>query len=167
MARSRSYGRAFAARAPLLKSCSRAGGGPRHRLPTTGSKLGQRERRERRRLIGEDRRQASDQAEPWSLVTRPVTRLSTISAAQALYAGAFAAAQLRNPGLGQQAPEGARGDPVRVTDGQSKMHLMLWEFNAADRQILRWMLRPQPAAYWLVLQPVPRRSAQAQPFNLR
>ena len=97
MARSRSYARASAAGASLPRSCSRAGGGPGHRLPATGQRSGS-ARRERRRLIGQDCRQASDQAERWSLVTRPVTRLRAVSAAQALYSWAFAAAQLRNPG---------------------------------------------------------------------
>ena len=53
---------------------------------------------------------------------------------------------LQNP-LGEPAPEGARGDLVRVSDGQSKVYLMPWEFEAADEQSLRWMLgRPRPAA---------------------
>jgi len=75
--------------------------------PGNESRLRRRARRGRWRLIGQDRQQASDQAERWSLVTRPVTRLSTISAAQARYSLAFAAAQLRNPG-GQGLPPGAR-----------------------------------------------------------
>ena len=53
---------------------------------------------------------------------------------------------LQNP-LGQQAPEGERGDLVRVSDGQSKVYLMPWEFDAADEQKLRWLLaRSRPAA---------------------
>ena len=53
---------------------------------------------------------------------------------------------LQNP-LGEPAPEGARGDLVRVSDGQSRVYLMPWEFDAADEQTLRWMLaRPQWAA---------------------
>jgi ribosomal protein L9 len=53
---------------------------------------------------------------------------------------------LQNP-LGQQAPEGERGDLVRVSDGQSKVYLMPWEFDVADKQKLRWLLaRPQAAA---------------------
>ena len=52
---------------------------------------------------------------------------------------------LQNP-LGQQAPEGERGDLVRVSDGQSSVYLMPWEFDAADERTLRWMLaRPRSA----------------------
>jgi hypothetical protein len=61
--------------------------------------LGQDARRERWRLTGQDCWQTSDQAERWSLVTRPVTRLSAVFAAHALHPWAFAASQLRNPGL--------------------------------------------------------------------
>ena len=46
---------------------------------------------------------------------------------------------LQNP-LGQQAPEGERGDLVRVSDGQSSVYLMPWEFDAADEGTLRLML---------------------------
>ena len=46
---------------------------------------------------------------------------------------------LQNP-LGQQAPEGERGDLVRVSDGQSRVYLTPWEFEAADERALRWML---------------------------
>lgn len=53
---------------------------------------------------------------------------------------------LQNP-LGQQAPEGERGDMVRVSDGASSLYLLPWEFEAADEQLLRWMLaRPRPAS---------------------
>jgi hypothetical protein len=53
---------------------------------------------------------------------------------------------LQNP-LGQQAPDGERGDLVRVSDGQSSVYLMPWEFDAADEQDLRLMLaHPQSAA---------------------
>jgi hypothetical protein len=46
---------------------------------------------------------------------------------------------LQNP-LGEPAPEGARGDLVRVSDGQSRVYLMPSEFDAADEQTLRCML---------------------------
>ena len=52
---------------------------------------------------------------------------------------------LQNP-LGQQAPAGERGDLVRVSDGQSKVYLMPWEFDAADEQTLRLMLARQRSA---------------------
>lgn len=53
---------------------------------------------------------------------------------------------LQNP-LGQEAPEGERGDLVCVSDGQSRVYLMPWEFEAADERMLRWMLaRPRAAA---------------------
>jgi hypothetical protein len=53
---------------------------------------------------------------------------------------------LQNP-LGQQAPEGERGDLVLVSDGHSKVYLMPWEFEAADERALRWMLsRPRAAS---------------------
>jgi ribosomal protein L9 len=52
---------------------------------------------------------------------------------------------LQNP-LGQQAPEGERGDLVRVTDGHSKLYLMPWEFDAADERTLRWMLAHRRSA---------------------
>jgi hypothetical protein len=46
---------------------------------------------------------------------------------------------LQNP-LGQEAPEGERGDLVRVSDGQSRLYLMPWEFDAADERTLHAML---------------------------
>jgi hypothetical protein len=46
---------------------------------------------------------------------------------------------LQNP-LGQEAPEGERGDLIRVSDGQSRLYLMPWEFDAVDERTLRWML---------------------------
>ena len=53
---------------------------------------------------------------------------------------------LQNP-LGQPAPEGERGDLIRVSDGQSRVYLMPWEFDAADEQTLRWLLaRPRSTA---------------------
>jgi hypothetical protein len=121
MARSRSYGRACAVGAPLLRSCSRAGDGPTSPACGNGSTLGQRARREQRRLIGRDRRQASDQAERWSLVTRPVTRLRTISAAHALYRGLLPRRSCGTPAdrsatLGQQLPDGSStARPTRPT----------------------------------------------------
>jgi hypothetical protein len=113
MARSRSYGRTSAAGASLMRSCSRAGGGSTSPAPGNESRLRRRARRGRWRLIGRDSRQASDQAERWSLVTRPATRLSTVSAAQALYSLAFAAAQLRNPGTRVPQLNGAPGHADR------------------------------------------------------
>ena len=97
MARSRPYSRTSAAGASLPRPCNRAGDGQ-----VTGSRQRANAQTARgangRRLIGQDRRQASDQAERWSLVTRPVTRRRAVSAAQALYPWSFAAAELRNPG---------------------------------------------------------------------
>jgi hypothetical protein len=52
---------------------------------------------------------------------------------------------LQNP-LGQEAPEGERGDLVRVSDGKSKLYLMPWEFDAADERTLRGMLAHQQLA---------------------
>jgi len=53
---------------------------------------------------------------------------------------------LQNP-LGEPAPQGARGDLVRVSDGRSRVYLLPWEFDAIDEQMLRWMLaRPHSAA---------------------
>ena len=98
MARSRPYSRTSAAGASLPRPCNRAGDGQ-----VTGSRQRANAQTARgangRRLIGQDRRQASDQAERWSLVTRPVTRRRAVSAAQALYPWSFAAAELRNPGF--------------------------------------------------------------------
>lgn len=52
---------------------------------------------------------------------------------------------LQNP-LGRQAPKGERGDLVRVSDGESRVYLMPWEFEATDERELRWMpARPRPA----------------------
>ena len=53
---------------------------------------------------------------------------------------------LQNP-LGHPAPDGARGDLIRVSDGQANVYLMPWEFDAVDEQTLRWMLaRPRSTA---------------------
>ena len=52
---------------------------------------------------------------------------------------------LQNP-LGQEAPEGERGDLVRVSDGKSKLYLMPWEFDAAYERTLRGMLAHQRLA---------------------
>ena len=46
---------------------------------------------------------------------------------------------LQNP-LGQQAPEGERGDLVLVSDGQSKVYLMPWELKADDES---WAVTPR------------------------
>jgi hypothetical protein len=50
---------------------------------------------------------------------------------------------LQNPS-GQQAPKGECGDLVRVSDGQSSVYPMPWEFDATDERTLRVMLaRPR------------------------
>lgn len=46
---------------------------------------------------------------------------------------------LQNP-LGEPAPEGARGDIVRVTDGSATIYMLPGEFDRASRQHLRWLL---------------------------
>ena len=46
---------------------------------------------------------------------------------------------LQNP-LGQVAPDGARGDLVRVSDGRASVFLLPAEFEAADEPRLRWLL---------------------------
>ena len=46
---------------------------------------------------------------------------------------------LQNP-LGQKAPDGQRGDIVRVSDGRTSLYLLPWEFEAADDGRLRWLL---------------------------
>jgi hypothetical protein len=46
---------------------------------------------------------------------------------------------LQNP-LGQEAPDGQRGDIVRVTDGRASLYLFPWEFDGADEATLRWLL---------------------------
>jgi hypothetical protein len=52
---------------------------------------------------------------------------------------------LQNP-LGR-APKGDHGDLVCVSDGQSRVYLMPWEFEATDERELRSMLaRPSAAA---------------------
>lgn len=49
---------------------------------------------------------------------------------------------LQNP-LGQRAEPGARGDIVRVTDGQATIYLLPHEYDAADDRLLRWLLAKQ------------------------
>jgi hypothetical protein len=51
-------------------------------------------------FLAETRRNAAASLEEPGVRRRPATRLSTVSAAQALYSLAFAAGQLRNPGPG-------------------------------------------------------------------
>ena len=46
---------------------------------------------------------------------------------------------LQNP-LGQVAPEGERGDLVRVSDGRVSLFLLPSEFETADEKRLRWLL---------------------------
>src|SRR5690349_17223668 len=55
---------------------------------------------------------------------------------------------LQNP-LGQPAPEGERGDLIRVSDGQAKVYLMPWEFDAVDEQGSRFWeaTSPRPGAW--------------------
>jgi hypothetical protein len=46
---------------------------------------------------------------------------------------------LQNP-LGQRAPEGERGDIVRVSDGTVSLYLFPWEYYLADGARLQWLL---------------------------
>ena len=46
---------------------------------------------------------------------------------------------LQNP-LGQRAPEGERGDIVRVSDGTVSLYLLPWEYDLADGARLQWLL---------------------------
>jgi hypothetical protein len=46
---------------------------------------------------------------------------------------------LQNP-MGQEAPPGARGDFVRISDGEVSTYLTVQEFEASDRATLRWLL---------------------------
>jgi hypothetical protein len=52
---------------------------------------------------------------------------------------------LQNP-LGQQAPTGARGDIVRVSDGTIAIYLTPAEFDAATEADLRYQLARQAVA---------------------
>jgi len=61
---------------------------------------------------------------------------------------------LQNP-LGAVAPEGQRGDLVRVSDGTSTVYLMPWEFEAADDRELRWLLARQERPAGRSTAPVP------------
>ena len=63
---------------------------------------------------------------------------------------------LQNP-LGAIAPEGQRGDLVRVSDGTSTVYLMPWEFEAADDRDLRWLLARQGGGLTRTPAPVPER----------
>ena len=49
---------------------------------------------------------------------------------------------LQNP-LGQRAEPGARGNIVRVTDGQATIYLLPHEYDTADDRLLRWLLAKQ------------------------
>jgi len=50
---------------------------------------------------------------------------------------------LQNP-LGQPAPDGARGDLVQASDGQTERVPAAVGVDCADEQTLRWMLAPPP-----------------------
>ena len=53
---------------------------------------------------------------------------------------------LQNP-LGQAAPDGARGDIVRVSDGTVAIYLTPAEFDAAGEPELRYLLARQAVAH--------------------
>ena len=50
---------------------------------------------------------------------------------------------MQNP-MGEPAPEGTRGDIVRVSDGQTAIYLTPDEFDAVDTAQLRWLLAAGP-----------------------
>ena len=54
---------------------------------------------------------------------------------------------LQNP-LGQPAPEGARGDIVRVSDGTRTLYLTPQEFDEANEQQLRYRLAAEGQSRW-------------------
>ena len=52
---------------------------------------------------------------------------------------------LQNP-LGQEAPQGQRGDMVRISDGRTRLYRLPSEFDIATTAYLRWMLARQPGS---------------------